>query len=606
MRIRHLPETLINQIAAGEVIERPAAAIKELVENSIDADATQIDIDIRDGGKTYMSVSDNGHGMSQDELVACLDRHATSKLPDNDLLHINHLGFRGEALPSIASVSKMKISTFSKEMSESWEISAEAGKKTSPQPSSHPAGTKIEVKDLFYATPARLKFLKTDRSENMAIKDIISRLAMACPDIGFSLHIDGRKTLNLSPDTQENRLGHLLGREFPENSMPVHAERENILIRGIASLPTFNKGNGLSQYLFVNGRAVRDRLLLGALKGAYSDVLARDRYPVAALFLTLPAEDVDVNVHPAKAEVRFREAAHIRGLLVSTIRHALLEYGGRASSAANINLGRYVSESKQGNSRPEYIPLPLSRGSQNAIPRQYAQKKQGLAERYETNYLPQNFSTPSARFEEMPLQDNHQQIEHTYPLGAARAQIHENYIITQSENGMVIIDQHAAHERLVYEKLKDQLKNKKIETQGLLTPEIIELSSEQIELLMEQSNYFEQYGMEIAPFSSEAISVSALPSLLGEKIDIKKLILDICDQLEESGVSELLEEKILEILSRRACHGSIRSGRRMTAEEMNYLLREMEKTPLSGQCNHGRPTYIKLSLDDIEKLFKRR
>ncbi len=606
MRIRHLPDTLINQIAAGEVIERPAAAIKELVENSIDAGATQIDIDIRDGGKSYMSVSDNGFGMSREELVACLDRHATSKLPHDDLLQINNLGFRGEALPSIASVSKMRIATFSEEKKNSWQIVAEGGNKQPPQPSAHPHGTKIDIRDLFYATPARLKFLKTDRIENMAIKDVVTRLAMASPDIGFTLSLDGRKTLQLKCGTEEERLGHLLGRDFPENAMPIKAIRDNIHIEGMSSLPTFNKGNGLSQYLFVNGRAVKDRLLLGALKGAYRDVLARDRYPVSALFLTLPAEDVDVNVHPAKAEVRFREAAHIRGLLVSTIRHALLEHGGRATSSTGISLGRYAAHNQNNTAISGNIPLPLSRGTHAAVPRQFIQSNHSFAEHVQSDYSANIFIAPSAKVENIPSVSSQEVTDSKTFLGAARAQIHENYIIAQTQDGMVLIDQHAAHERLVYEKLKQQFSEKTITSQGLLTPEIIELDSLKIEHILEHKDYFTTYGLELEPFGTEALSISSIPALLGKNIDIKRLIMDICDELEEKGNSQLLEEKLLVILSRRACHGSIRSGRRMNAEEMNHLLREMEKTPLSGQCNHGRPTYIKLSLDDIEKLFKRR
>lgn len=603
MRIRHLPETLINQIAAGEVIERPSAAIKELVENSIDAGATQIDITIEHGGKTYMSVQDNGHGMSQEELIACLDRHATSKLPGDDLLNIKNLGFRGEALPSIASVSRMKISTFSNETKESWEINCDGGQKSPPQPSAHPKGTKIEVRDLFYATPARLKFLKTDRSENIAIKDMIVRLAMSRPDIGFTLNFDGKKNLQLQIGNREERLGALLGREFPKNAMPILAERENIKIEGMASLPTFNKGNALSQYLFVNGRAVKDRLLLGALKGGYSDVLARDRYPVAALFLTVPPEDVDVNVHPAKTEVRFKEASHIRGLIVSTIRHALLEHGHRSAEASPVTLG-YFNAGNQ--NRPANTPLPLGRGKTSAVPYQYAGGQPALAEKAQNFYQPNPLISPSARTEEVNEVPSEELQDYQYPLGAARAQIHENYIISQTEEGMVLIDQHAAHERLVYEQLKQEFSQNDVASQGLLTPEIIELDPFEIEQLTDQKEHLQKHGLEIDTFGPNAVSVSSVPALLGSKINIKKLILEIVDELSEHNTTQKLEERLFEILSRRACHGSIRSGRRMNADEMNKLLRDMEETSLSGQCNHGRPTYIKLSLEDIEKLFKRR
>ncbi len=605
MRIRHLPETLINRIAAGEVIERPAAAIKELVENSIDAGATHISVDIRDGGKTYICVQDNGCGMSREELEACLDRHATSKLPGDDLLDIRHLGFRGEALPSIASVSKVHISTRFAETGESWDISAEGGQKSPARPGARHSGTKIEVRDLFYATPARLKFLKTERSESMAIKDTITRLAMAAPQIGFTLTFDDRKSLHLQPETQTARLGHLLGRDFPDNAMPIRAERENVIIEGMASLPTYNKSNGLSQFLFVNGRAVKDRLLLGALKGAYSDVLARDRYPVVALFFTLPPTEVDVNVHPAKAEVRFRDAAHMRGLLVSTIRHALVEYGGRSAAGAHsISLSETAA-----NDRPpmSFNPLPVGRGPSRAVPASYAsQGNRFLAENAKALYEPFPDISPSARAEPSPVEETGTDAQTSYPLGAARAQIHENYIIAQTDEGMVIIDQHAAHERLVYEKLKAQQAESRIASQGLLTPEIIELDEFQVQELLSHKDYFMTYGLEIESFGPNAIAVAAIPALLGTKINIRQLLLDISEEIEEHGVTQKLEEKIFAILSRTACHGSIRSGRRMTAEEMNHLLREMEKTPLSGQCNHGRPTYIKLSLNEIEKLFKRR
>ncbi len=602
MRIRHLPDTLINQIAAGEVIERPAAAIKELVENSIDAGATQINIDIHDGGKSYMCVADNGFGMNREELIACLDRHATSKLPDNDLLHIENLGFRGEALPSIASVSRMEIFTYSKDDRSAWQIRVEGGKKSDPMPSSHPSGTKIEIRDLFFATPARLKFLKTDRSENMAIKDMILRLAMAAPHIGFTLQFDGKKNLNLSPSSQEERLGLLLGREFPQNAMPILAVRDTIKLEGLASLPTYNKGNALSQYLFVNGRAVKDRLLLGALKGAYCDVLARDRYPVAALFLTLSPEDVDVNVHPAKAEVRFREAAHIRGLLVSTIRHALLEHGGRSASSVQSPLQNLITQN-QSRVNQEYTPQTLPYHTIEYASGAPNHRNQAMAEAVQNIYNAPHTLPPSSKCEIIPEENNNIK---DFPLGAARAQIHENYIISQTNDGMVMIDQHAAHERLVYERFKRQFSENNIAVQGLLTPEIIELDPLKTENLLSYQDDLKAYGLDIDAFGTQAISVSAIPALLGGNIDIKRLIHDIIDEIEDKGSTKLLEDKIFEILSRRACHGSIRSGRRMSADEMNHLLRDMEATPLSGQCNHGRPTYIKLSLNDIEKLFKRR
>lgn len=592
MRIRYLPETLINQIAAGEVIERPAAAVKELVENSIDAGATQIDISIREGGKSLIVITDNGHGMNRDELRAALDRHATSKLPGNDLLDIKHMGFRGEALPSIGAVSRLKIST-REQSGEAWEISIEGGKKSDSAPSSHPNGTRVEVRDLFYATPARLKFMKSERSEYLAVKDIVTRLAMAFPQVAFRLINDDKEALHFPAllDAQE-RLGSILGREFRDNSLPINAEREGIKLTGFAGLPTLHRGTSQYQYLFVNGRAVRDKLLQGCVRAAYADVMARDRYAVLALFLHVPASEVDVNVHPAKAEVRFRDAAMVRGLIVSALKHALLQGGFQSSSS--------VSDYALGKLRPANISspaLPLARHSSSYAPSRYAYGN--LAEAAAMDYAPQMEITPSARAEE-PVAA----VIESYPLGAARAQIHENYIIAQSENGLVIVDQHAAHERLVYERFKAQMTRHGIEKQGLLTPEIIEIDDAQ-RLLTYQSE-FSKSGLEIESFGPNAIAVQSIPAILSGRADVTKLIRDLADDILENDHAGGVEERINAILSTMACHGSIRSGRRMNAEEMNALLRQMEETPMSGQCNHGRPTYIELKLNDIERLFGRK
>ncbi|MBP7721409.1 MAG: DNA mismatch repair endonuclease MutL [Alphaproteobacteria bacterium] len=584
MRIRYLPETLINRIAAGEVIERPAAAVKELVENSIDAGASQIDVDIREGGKSLIVVSDDGFGMSREELNAALDRHATSKLPDDNLLDIKHMGFRGEALPSIASVSRLKIST--QQDKEGWEISAEGGKKGTPSPSPHPSGTKIEVRDLFYATPARLKFLKSERAEYLAVKDTITRLAMAFPAIGFRLTNDGRESLNFpAAQTQSQRLAAILGREFGDNALTINAEREGVKLAGLAGLPTLHRATGQYQYLFVNGRPVRDKLLHGCVRAAYADVMARDRHGIVALFLNLSSQDVDVNVHPAKAEVRFRDVQNVRGLIVSALRHAIHEGGFRSSS--------HVSAQTLNKLQPANISMPLSR----PMPTAYG----NLAEAPAFHYEPRMDIAPSARAEIVP------EIEtDSYPLGAARAQIHENYIIAQSENGLVIIDQHAAHERLVYERFKSQLADGGIQRQGLLTPEIAELGEAETNALLTSKDELFKAGLEIESFGKGAVAVQAIPAILSGRADTIRLLRDLADEIMENENADGVEQRINAILSTMACHGSVRSGRRMNADEMNALLRQMEKTPMSGQCNHGRPTYIELSLKDIEKLFGRR
>ena len=591
MRIRYLPETLINQIAAGEVVERPAAAVKELVENSIDAGATKIDIDIREGGKAAIVVSDNGSGMNREELVAALDRHATSKLPGDDLLAIDHLGFRGEALASIAAVARVKIMTRAHD-NEAWEITAQGGKKAAPSPSSHPGGTQIEIRDLFYATPARLKFMKTERAESMAVKDTISRLAMAFPHIAFRLTHDGKNALNLpAAKDRQTRLAAILGRAFGENSMAIEAEREEIRLSGYAALPTLHRGSMQYQYLFVNGRPVRDKLLNGCVRAAYADVLHRDRHPMVALFLDLPATEVDVNVHPAKTEVRFRDAAMVRSLIISALKHAIHEGGFKASST----VGMQAMSSMR--------PANAMTGNAPALPAHYVPTTSygNLAESVQQVYNPQMDIMPSARAEEIPQTEGQ-----NYPLGSARAQIHENYIIAQTQDGLVIVDQHAAHERLVYERFKAQIAESGIEKQGLLTPEIVEMDEGQAASLLEYKEQLAKLGLEIEPFGTGAIAVQTVPVLLGGKADIQRLIRDLADEILDRGQTQKLEERLNEILSTMACHGSVRSGRRMNAEEMNALLRQMEKTPLSGQCNHGRPTYIELSLTDIEKLFGRR
>ncbi len=613
MRIRYLPETLINQIAAGEVIERPAAAVKELVENAIDAGSTKIDIDIRDGGKSRIVISDNGCGMSAEELAAAVDRHATSKLPDNDLLDIQHLGFRGEALASIAAISRLKIET-REDGVDGWEITIEGGKKADIGPSAHPKGTKIHITDLFYATPARLKFMKSERAEFLAVKDVVTRLAMAFPHISFSLKHNDKNSLNL-PATMEPqaRLSSILGKEFGQNSMHIDTRRDDIRLHGFAGLPTLDRGTAQYQYLFVNGRPVKDKLITGCVRAAYADVLHRGRHPMVALFLELPAQNVDVNVHPAKTEVRFQDPNMIRGLIITALKNALMEGGFRTSSttsAAMMGAMRTAQNSPKGYWQNTAAPsLPMHRGQSPAVPLSYGNLAEAPARSYEAeNYallLPQDSISPSARYEPAQL-DEDQAFENHHPLGAARAQIHENYIIAQTADGMVVVDQHAAHERLVYEKFKTQLKDHGIEKQGLLSPEIIDLTADESMTLMDIKDELSQMGLDIEPFGNNAIAVQSVPAILGPKINVPALIQDIIDGLQDDKTIDSLEQKINEVISRMSCHGSVRSGRRMNADEMNALLREMENTPLSGQCNHGRPTYISLDLKDIEKLFGRR
>ncbi len=596
MRIRHLPDYLVNQIAAGEVIERPAAAVKELVENAIDAGATLIEVDLRDGGKSMLRVRDNGTGMTREELAACIERHATSKLPEDDLVNIQHLGFRGEALPSIGAVSRLFITTKTANDENGWMISVEGGKKQPPAPAAHPVGTTVEVRDLFYATPARLKFLKTDRAEYAAVKDMLSRVAMAYPHIAFKLNNNDASSLNLKADkgllddVRHARLSDVIGKDFGDNSIAVDAQREYVHVTGRAGLPGFDKASAQFQYLFVNGRAVKDRLLLGCVKAAYNDLLHHGRYPVVALYIDVPAEEVDVNVHPAKAEVRFRDSALVRGAIVSALKHALIG-GGQMSTST-------ISDFALSSFRPQSSgpALPFSRSSYRSH-----SGYGNLAEKVTQSYAPLMEHIPSARAEIHTVPETTH-----YPLGAPRAQLHENYIVAQTEDGMVLIDQHAAHERLVYERFKAQMADGGVATQGLLIPEIIDMDDARANALLERGETFRKLGLEIEAFGTGSLAVRSVPALLTGKIDIKKLISDISDEIGDQENSHLLEEKLNAVLSTMACHGSVRSGRRLNIEEMNALLRQMEETVNSGHCNHGRPTYIKLTLKDIEKLFQRR
>lgn len=617
--IRRLPETLVNRIAAGEVIERPASAVKELVENAIDAGAKRIDLALANGGRSLISVSDDGRGMGPEELPVAVERHATSKLPSDDLLDIRWLGFRGEALPSIGAVSRLSIVSRRAGDEAAASIEVEGGRVGRVKPAAAGPGTRIEVRDLFYAVPARLKFLKSDRAEDMAVQEIVRRLAMAHADIAFTLQQDGRSSFradavpaSLMDDGRDlqrlGRLEQILGRDFADNAVTIAAEREGIRLSGHAGLPTYNRGNAQHQYLFVNGRPVRDKLFVGAVRGAYADFLGHDRHPVVALFLDVPAEQVDVNVHPAKAEVRFRDPGLVRGLIVGALRHALAEAGHRASTT--------VAQAALGALRPQAAPnlnLPFGssrwRGYDNLRPSSLP----GLNEAAALYNAPQgDFSVTPAEADEglapgarnegdgvspVPLQ--------AYPLGAARAQLHETYIVAQTADGIVVVDQHAAHERLVYERMKSNLEAGQVPRQVLLLPEVVELSEAEAARIAARAPELAELGLVLEGFGNGAVVVREVPALLGD-VAVQTLVRDLADGLAEYDSVQPLKERLEDVCSTMACHGSVRAGRRLTLDEMNALLRQMEATPHSGQCNHGRPTYVELKIGDIEKLFGRR
>ena len=599
MMIRLLPETIINQIAAGEVVERPASAVKELVENSLDARALRIEIALRDGGKSLIAVTDDGSGMSPEEIKVAIKRHATSKLPGDDLFDIETMGFRGEALPSLGAVSRMTITSRQPDAESAWVLQVEGGRLVEPIPAAHPSGTRVEIRDLFYATPARLKFLKSDRTETSQIIDVIKRLAMARPDVAFTLHDGARERLRVSTasgdflDSRLDRLGAIMGREFAENALRIKAERDGVRLDGYAGVPTLNRANAMQQFLFVNDRPVRDRLLFGAVRAAYMDFLARNRHPMVALFLEIDPRLVDINVHPAKAEVRFRDAGTVRGLIIGALKHALAEAGHRASTT--------VSAAALGAVQPAQKPLP-SVGSYGNYQRQLMSPSRGLSEAAVGFQAPLDAPiTPSAMSEIGPMP----QETSDYPLGAARAQVHETYIVTQTDDGIVIVDQHAAHERLVYESMKRSLDGSGISRQALLIPEVVELGEAEAAWLTVRAEELAELGLVLEAFGEGAVLVREVPALLGQ-INAKALVRDLADEFVAFGDAYSLKEKLEEVCGTMACHGSVRAGRRLNADEMNALLREMEATPHSGQCNHGRPTYVELKLADIERLFGRR
>lgn len=616
MTIRQLTEGTINRIAAGEVVERPASVVKELVENAIDAQATRIDIVTASGGKTMLRVTDNGIGMNADDLALAVERHCTSKLNENDLFDIQSLGFRGEALPSIGSVAELSIKTRQKGADTGWALTIDGGQKSPVSPTALNTGTQIEVRNLFFTTPARLKFLKSDRAEITAITDVVKRLALAHPDIRFSLAGPDRTALDYGSATGDeallSRITQVMGKEFRDNAIAIDAVREGVQLTGFAALPTFNRANTLQQFFFVNGRPVRDRQLLGALRAAYSDFQSKHRHPVAVLFVDIDPHQVDVNVHPTKADVRFRDAALVRGLIIGAIREAMAATGHRSATTGGADAlallqRRHIpstqsSDWQQSAFRPDFQNTPNAQdpaqGGRFSEPSQAAYEAPGAKTGFEV------FQNPSADTRPMQAAQSEPEAAHL-PLGAARAQIHENYIVAQTEDGLVIVDQHAAHERLVYERLKAALAKKEVATQMLLIPDIIDLPEEDVDRLEARAEELNHLGLHLERFGPGAICVRETPALLGDT-DVGGLVRDIADDLAELDASTRLEERLHYVAATMACHGSVRSGRRLRAEEMNALLRDMEATPNSGQCNHGRPTYVELKLADIEKLFGRR
>ncbi len=602
MAIRLLPPDLVNRIAAGEVIERPASAVKELVENAIDAEARRIDVMLKEGGRSLIQVVDDGIGMTPEELTLAVERHATSKLPGDDLTHIATLGFRGEALPSIGAVGRLAIASRKRGAESAWRLAVEAGVKGRLEPVALAGGTRVELADLFFATPARLKFLKSTRSELGHAEDALQRLAMAHPEIAFSLSDGERVVLRYAAApallhdpaaARLERLAAIMGREFADNALPIDAEREGHRLTGFIGLPTLNKATSAQQFLFVNGRPVRDRLLQGAVRGAYQDFLARDRHPLVALFLECPAEEVDVNVHPAKAEVRFRDPGLVRGLIVGAARHALAAAGHRASTT--------VAAAALGSFRPAAGP-----GWPSAWPAASSPAPRALSERAAAVYVPfEGFERPQAPPAAADGAAAAPEPASAFPLGAARAQLHETYIVAQTAEGIVIVDQHAAHERLVYERMKESLARGGARRQGLLIPEVVELEPAAAERLTARAAELAELGLVLEPFGQGAVVVREVPALLGE-VDVKGLVRDLADEIAELGAALGLKERLEEVCGTLACHGSVRAGRRLNLAEMDALLRQMEATPHSGQCNHGRPTYVELKLADIERLFGRR
>ena len=622
MPVRQLPETIVNRIAAGEVVERPASVVKELVENALDAGASRIDVLTDGGGRRLIRIADDGEGMTRADLALAVERHATSKLADDDLVAINTLGFRGEALPSIGAVARLAIATRHRSEPHAWSIDVDAGAKSELKPAALGDGTRVEVRDLFYATPARLKFLKLDRTEAEAVRDVVRRLAMSRPDVAFALAGEERAPVTFAATLpgatgRLARLGDVLGADFRANAVEVAAERDDVRIEGFAALPTLTRANALGQYLFVNGRPVRDKLLLGAVRGAYADYLPRDRHPVAALFVTLPTREVDVNVHPAKSEVRFRNAGLVRALMVHALKTALAREGTRAATTGG---GATIAAFRLA---PPAYPSPARGGggfdwrrspSRPGDPRRSSAflRGGGFAEAAQAAF---DVGAPAVGVGASFAAEADTELvgglapsaadAFDHPLGAACAQVHDTYIVAQTRDGLVIVDQHAAHERIVYEKLKAALDRTGVARQILLIPDIVELDEADVERLLAHAEELARYGVVLESFGPGAVALRETPALLGE-IDGAGLVRDLAEHISEWDETLPLERRLMHVAATMACYGSVRAGRRLKAAEMNALLREMETTPNSGQCNHGRPTYVELKLTDIERLFGRR
>ena len=599
MPVRQLSEAVVNRIAAGEVVERPASVVKELVENALDAGARRIDILTDGGGRRLIRVTDDGEGMTRADLALAVDRHATSKLEGDDLLSIRTLGFRGEALPSIGAVARLTITTRHASEAHAWSITVDAGEKSEVKPAALSSGTTVEVRDLFYATPARLKFLKTDRSEAEAVREVVRRLAMTRPDVAFTLAGEERASVtwvSVADSAQLPRLGDVLGADFHANAMAINAEREGVRVIGFAGLPTLSRANSLAQYLFVNGRPVRDKLLFGAVRAAYADYLPRDRYPVVALFVTIDAREVDVNVHPAKTEVRFRDGALVRGLIVRALKEALEREGQRAASTGGgATIAAFRPAAVPPRARYDWRRSPARPGGFASV-----RGAPGFAQAAQAAF---DVGEPAADAAVATFEPAADQIDK--PLGAARAQVHETYIVAQTADGLVIVDQHAAHERIVYERIKAAIDKSGVARQILLIPEIVELDEADAARLAARAEDLARFGLVIETFGPGAVAVRETPSMLGE-VDVRGLMTDLAEHMAEWDDSLPLERRLMHVSSTMACHGSVRAGRRLKPEEMNALLREMEAVPNSGQCNHGRPTYVELKLTDIERLFGRR
>ena len=608
MPIRQLPESLINRIAAGEVVERPASAVREMIENALDAGAKNITLTLSDGGTTRLTLTDDGAGIERDELPLALARHATSKLPDDDLVDIRHFGFRGEALPAIASVSRLTLISRTPSAAEAWSIRADAGVLSQPTPAAAPFGTRLEVNDLFYNVPARQKFLKSPRAEYEAVLDGVERLALAAPAVAFTVTEEGRRPVRFlvhagdAAARERGRIADVLGGEVAAALVPVVGERDNIFLQGYAALPTLNRATAHDQHLFVNGRPVRDKVLLTAVRVAYGDLLPRGRFPAVALFLRLPPDAVDVNVHPAKLEVRFRDADRVRGLVIGAVRAAL--QAGAQQTAPALSAAALQSftgaESKEGSAKG--AEADTAADSDKTLPDAMTRRPDwpGFDDRKSTAF---HHAFAPAASSAAPFAAS--AARSAFPLGAARAQLHKAYILAQTEDGLILVDQHAAHERLVLEKMKAQGRTKGLQRQLLLIPQVVELSVRLASALLARAEELAALGLVIENFGDGAVLVREMPAMLALD-DLSSLLKDMAEEIATLDHSESLETRLEAIAGTLACHGSVRAGRVLNLDEMNALLRQMEETPNSGQCNHGRPTWVKLSLKDLEKLFERR